>query len=132
MKAGWLIAKIIVDGDNEIVSKVHVYLRTRPLAIDPNDRPGESSVGIRSDPVNAPIVLDDLCECKLAAAQQKETQRKHGGRDKGDTKVEERDILAGGDMQIYVKDSVRSQDHRGSCPVECDKAETVVLCTESW
>ena len=78
MKAGGLVAKVVVDGDNQVVSEVNVYLRTRPLAIDADDRPGESSIRISSDPVNAPVVLDNLGECKLAAAQQKETQEEHG------------------------------------------------------
>ena len=79
MKAGRFVAKVVVDGDNKVVSEVNVYLRTRPFTIDPNGRSRKSSIGIHVDPVNAPVVLDDLCECKLTAAQQKETQGKHGG-----------------------------------------------------
>ncbi len=75
MKTGRLVAKVVVDVDDEEVSKVNVYLRTGPLAIDANDRPGESIVRVPVDPVNAPIVGDGLCQCKLAAAaQQKESQ----------------------------------------------------------
>lgn len=65
-----------------MVSKVNVYLRTWPFAIDPNDRSRKCSIGVPIDPVNAPVVLDNLGECKLAAAQQKETQRKHGEMEK--------------------------------------------------
>ena len=78
MKAGRFVSKVVVDGDNEVVSEVNVYLRTWPFTIDPNGRPRKSSIGIHVDPVNAPVVLDDLCERKLTAAQQKETQGKHG------------------------------------------------------
>lgn len=78
MKAGGLVAKVVVDGYHKVVSEVNIYLRTGPFAIDPDDRPGESSIRIPVDPVNAPIVLDDLGECELAATQQKETQGKHG------------------------------------------------------
>ena len=75
MKTSRLVAKVVVDVDDEEVSKVNIYLRTGPLAIDANDRPGESIVRVPVDPVNAPIVRDGLCQCKLAAAaQQKENQ----------------------------------------------------------
>lgn len=79
MKAGRLVAKIVVDGDNKMVSEINVYLRTWPFAIDPDDRARESSVRVPVDPVYAPVILDNFCECKLAAAQQKETQGEHGG-----------------------------------------------------
>lgn len=78
MKAGRLITKIVIDGDNEVVSKVNVNLRTRPFAIYPNDGSRESSIRIPVDPINTPVVLDNLGECKLAAAQQNETQEEHG------------------------------------------------------
>ena len=90
-----------------MVSKVNVYLRTWPFAIDPNDRPGESSIRIPIDPVNAPVVLDDLCDCKLAAAQQKETQREHGDCCKEDGADGEKDMVTGGGVQVYIRDSVR-------------------------
>ena len=90
-----------------MVSKVNVYLRTWPFAIDPNDRPGESSIRIPIDPVNAPVVLDDLCDCKLAAAQQKETQREHGDCCKEDGADGEKGMVTGGGVQVYIRDSVR-------------------------
>ena len=78
VKAGRLVAKVVVNGDDKVVSEVNIYLRTRPFTIDSDDRTGKSSIGIPVDPVDAPIILDDLCECKLAAAQQQETQGEHG------------------------------------------------------
>lgn len=92
-----------MDGDNKVVSKINVNLRTRPFAIDPNDRSRESSIGIPVDPVNAPVVLDNLGECKLAAAQQKETQEEHGDRCTRDEEDEGFDISAGGRMAVYNK-----------------------------
>ena len=61
MKTGRLIAKVVVDVDDEVVSQVDVYLRTRPLAIDPNDRPGKGPIRVPVDPVDAPVVCDGLC-----------------------------------------------------------------------
>ena len=79
MKASRLVAKIVVDVDNKVVSEINVYLRAWPLTINPNDRPWESSIGVPGDPVNAPVIGHGLCHCKLARGQQKESQRKHDG-----------------------------------------------------
>ena len=70
MKAGRLIAKIVMDSHNKAVVQVHVYLWAGPLAINTNHGSGEA-IRTGSDPVNAPVIVDGLCQCDLAASKQK-------------------------------------------------------------
>ena len=60
VKAGRLIAKVVMYGDDKTIVQVDVYLWAWPLAIDANHWP-RKSIRTSSDPVYAPIIVDGLC-----------------------------------------------------------------------
>lgn len=59
MEARRLIAKVVVNGNNESIPQVDVYLRAWPLAIDAYDW-ARKAVWTCSNPVDAPVIVYGL------------------------------------------------------------------------
>lgn len=76
MEAGRLIAQAIIDVDYDSITNFQIDGRTRPLAIDPYNGPGET-VWRRGDPGNVPFVVNRVGEGKVAEAKDKEKNCDH-------------------------------------------------------
>ena len=60
MKTGGLVAELVVEMDDNLVVHIGVDGGNRPLAVDSNDRPLESTIWIRRGPSDVEVIGDSF------------------------------------------------------------------------